>query len=102
MGIVEVLREMLEAARHGAINVRASGSVARGEDGPNSDAGFLVDLEPGRTVIDQAGLCFDLRRLLRRRVDVVTENLRPPRARARTQACPVAVSAAWTGPGAGA
>ena len=34
------------AERHGARNIRVFGSVARGEDGPDSDLDFLVDLEP--------------------------------------------------------
>ncbi len=66
------------AARRGARNVRLFGSVARGEAGPNSDLDFLVDLEPGRSLLDLGGLLMDLQRLLDRRVDVVTEaGLRP-------------------------
>jgi uncharacterized protein len=37
------------AARHGARNVRAFGSVARGEAGPDGDVDILVDIEPGRS-----------------------------------------------------
>jgi hypothetical protein len=35
------------ASRHGASNVRVSGSVARGEDTSESDSDLLVDLAPG-------------------------------------------------------
>lgn len=66
----EILRV---AARHGAHNVRVFGSVARGEAGEGSDVDLLVDLEPGRTGLDQAGLMLDLEELLGCRVDVVTE-----------------------------
>lgn len=61
------------AAKHGARNVRVFGSVARGEARPDSDVDFLVDLDAGRTLLDLGGLLMDLRRLLDRSVDVVTE-----------------------------
>ena len=61
------------AAQHGAHNVRVFGSVARGEAGPESDIDFLVELEPGRSLLDHAALLLDLERLLGRKVDVATE-----------------------------
>jgi predicted nucleotidyltransferase len=61
------------AARHGARNVRVFGSVSRGEEGPESDIDLLVDLEPGRSLMDLGGLLMDLEELLGRKVDVVTE-----------------------------
>jgi predicted nucleotidyltransferase len=61
------------AAKHGAHNVRVFGSVARGEAGENSDIDLLVELEEGRSLLDQAGLVLDLEELLGRKVDVVTE-----------------------------
>lgn len=66
----EILRV---AAQHGAYNIRVFGSVARGEAGEGSDIDFLVELEPGRSGLDQAELALDLEELLGRRVDVVTE-----------------------------
>ncbi len=66
----EILRV---AAQHGAHNIRVFGSVARGEAGEESDVDLLVDLEPGRSGLDQAGLILDLEELLGRPVDVVTE-----------------------------
>jgi predicted nucleotidyltransferase len=62
------------AARHGAINVRIFGSVARGEAGLESDVDVLVDLEPGRSLFDLGGLLMDLQDILGLKVDVVTEN----------------------------
>jgi predicted nucleotidyltransferase len=62
------------AAMHGAHNVRVFGSVARGEAGDASDIDFLVDWEPRRTLIDLCGLLSDLRELLGREVDVVSED----------------------------
>jgi uncharacterized protein len=61
------------AARHGALNVRIFGSVARGEAGDQSDVDVLVDMVPGRSLFDLGGLLMDLQELLGRRVDVVTE-----------------------------
>ncbi len=59
------------ARRYGARNVRVFGSVARGDAGANSDVDFLVDLEPGRSLLDHVSLIQDLEDLLGRKVDVV-------------------------------
>jgi predicted nucleotidyltransferase/predicted RNase H-like HicB family nuclease len=65
--------EILEAAaRRGASNVSVFGSTARGDSDDRSDVDFLVDLEPGRSLLDLAGLLGDLRELLGCDVDVVT------------------------------
>lgn len=61
------------AAKHGASNVRLFGSVARGEAGPKSDVDILIDLESGRSLLDQIALGQDLEDLLGCKVDVVTE-----------------------------
>ncbi|MEO8084689.1 MAG: nucleotidyltransferase family protein [Ardenticatenales bacterium] len=62
------------ATSHGAHHVRVFGSVARGEAGDASDIDFLVDWEPKRTLIDVCDLISDLRELLGREVDVVSED----------------------------
>jgi hypothetical protein len=69
------------AATHGARNIRVFGSVARGEADEQSDVDFLVDLEPGRSLLDLGGLLMDMQDLLGRRVDVVTEKGLRPRIR---------------------
>jgi predicted nucleotidyltransferase len=74
----QLLREKREeilatAARHGARDVRVFGSVARGKARPDSDVDFLVTMEPGRSLLDLGALLMDLRDLLGREVDVVTE-----------------------------
>ena len=79
------------ARRRGARDVRVFGSVARGEERPDSDVDLLVTLEPGRTLLDLARLELELEDLLGRPVDVVTaEGLREPvRAAALREAVPV-------------
>ena len=59
------------ATQHGAKNVRIFGSVARGDAGPNSDVDFLVEMEPGRSLLDMGGLLMDLQDLLGCQVDIV-------------------------------
>ena len=61
------------AAAHGARNVRVFGSHSRGAESEKSDFDLLVDLEPGRSLLDQVGLKQDLEELLGRNVDVVVE-----------------------------
>jgi uncharacterized protein len=61
------------AKRYGVTELRLFGSVARGEDTPESDIDFLVDMEPGRSLFDLGGLLVDLENLLGCKVDVMTE-----------------------------
>lgn len=58
------------AAKYGASNIRVFGSVARGEEHPDSDVDFLVEIEPGKSLLDQIALMQDLEELLGRKVDV--------------------------------
>lgn len=63
--------EILEIAnRYGAYDIHVFGSVARGEDKPDSDIDFLVKFESGRSLRDEVGLIQDLEALLGRKVDV--------------------------------
>ena len=71
------------ARRRGAVRLRIFGSVARGTDDEKSDVDFLVDLEPGRSLLDLGGLGMALQELLGTKVDVVTPNGLKPRIRAR-------------------
>jgi predicted nucleotidyltransferase len=96
MGIDAILKEKREeilriAARHGAHNVRVFGSVARGDARPDSDIDFLVEMEPGRSLMDVGELKMDLEDLLGRRVDVARPRaLRPPlRNRVFSEAVPL-------------
>jgi predicted nucleotidyltransferase len=61
------------AARHGAHNLRVFGSAARGEANESSDLDLLVAWEPGRSLLDHAGLVQDLQQFLGIKVHVGTE-----------------------------
>jgi predicted nucleotidyltransferase len=100
LGSVVVTLDMLRGEKadilrlaevHGCRNVRVFGSVATGENRPDSDVDFLVDVEPGRTLFDLAGLLGDLRELLGRNVDLVESRSIHPFIRARVLAEAVAL-----------
>jgi predicted nucleotidyltransferase len=79
------------AARHGARNLRVFGSVARGSADATSDVDLVVDLKPGRSLLDLGALLLDLEEELGCRVDLVTEaGLRPGlRQRVLAEAMPL-------------
>jgi len=63
------------AERYGARHIRVFGSVARGEEGPDSDVDFLVDFSRGYDLFAQRlPLTEDLSDLLQRHVEVVPEH----------------------------
>ena len=59
--------------KYGARRIRLFGSITRGDERPDSDFDFLVELEAGRSLLDLGGMQMDLQELLGRKVDVVTE-----------------------------
>jgi predicted nucleotidyltransferase len=59
------------AARHGVSNLRLFGSVARGEERPDSDIDLLVDLAEDRGFGDYLALVEELEEMFGRRVDVL-------------------------------
>ena len=63
--------------------MRVFGSVARGEADDQSDIDLLVEMEPGRSLLDLGGLLIDLQDLLGRKVDVATEKGLRERVRER-------------------
>jgi len=67
------------ALAYGAQGIELFGSVARGEDRPESDIDFLVELRPGRSLLDLIGLENDLTDLFGRKVDVATRRSLKPR-----------------------
>jgi predicted nucleotidyltransferase len=79
MTVAELLHEKRNeilriAERHGARNVRVFGSAARGETTEESDVDLLVEAGDETSPWFPAGLVDELRGLLGRPVDVVTED----------------------------
>jgi predicted nucleotidyltransferase len=78
------------AAARGAYNILVFGSVARDEARADSDVDFLVEMEPGRTVLDLSELILDVEEALGRSVDVVEIRRPSPLAdRIRQEAIPL-------------
>jgi hypothetical protein len=75
---------LLEAARrHGIRRVRLFGSVARRNDRAASDIDLLVDLGPGRTLVDAIGFQQEAAEILGVPVDVATSTILKPDVRRR-------------------
>lgn len=77
-------RDLINLARQfGATNVRVFGSYACGSATAESDLDLLVDLEPGRDLLDLVGLKQELEARLGIRVDVLTTRGLSPHLRSR-------------------
>ena len=76
-------RVLAIAAARGASNVRVFGSAARRTDREGSDLDLLVDLEPGSSLLDIAGLQIDIEEALGIKVDLCTETELHPRLKER-------------------
>lgn len=75
------------AAQCGASRLRVFGSVARGEEQPDSDVDFLVEFPRGYDLITQRmALAQGLGDLLHRNVDLVPEHELSPHIRAQVLA----------------
>jgi uncharacterized protein len=88
LGIRDLLTDKREdilrlAKMRKAYNVRIFGSVARNEATEHSDVDFLVTFEPDYTLWDHIGLMQDLAELLKRDVDVSTDDSLKERIRER-------------------
>lgn len=72
--LVEAHREEIKAivARHGGRSVAIFGSVARGEENPDSDIDFLVELSPDARPIKILSIGAELEDTLGVKVDVGT------------------------------
>lgn len=71
------------ARKHGAIEIRVFGSVARGDDSEESDIDFLVELEEGRSLLDLGGMLMELREELEVDVDLTTTSSLPDEVKER-------------------
>jgi hypothetical protein len=73
------------ATGHGATNVRVFGSVARGEDGPNSDVDLVMDVAPRTGLFELGALRRELTTILGVRVDVAPSDSLRPRVQAEVE-----------------
>ena len=71
------------AERRGLRKVRVFGSMARGDDGPNSDMDLLVDAPPRTLALALCGFAIDDEELLDKSADVLTEGFLYPAMRER-------------------
>ncbi len=85
-------RALVDAVRTaGASNLRVFGSVARGEDGPDSDVDLLVDLPEETSLFAVLALEGTLERILKVKVDLAPVTSLKPRVRAEALADAVAL-----------
>lgn len=75
-GVVRTLAQV-----HGARSAELFGSAARGDETPESDIDLMVELEPGRSLLDLIALANDLEEAFGRKVDVVEKSSAKPRVR---------------------
>jgi predicted nucleotidyltransferase len=80
MTLIDTLRLQKDAinalaARYGARRIRVFGSVARGEERPDSDVDFLVDYPPGYDLfLQRMPLAEALEGVTGRRIDLLPEH----------------------------
>jgi predicted nucleotidyltransferase/DNA-binding XRE family transcriptional regulator len=80
------IRLLAAAKRRGVRNVRVFGSLVRGEEHADSDVDLLVDLQPGRTLLDLAAFRREASGILGVKVDVATPDMLKERVRAEIEA----------------
>lgn len=61
------------AKQYGATNLRVFGSFVHGDATPKSDIDLLVEMEPGRDLLDLIGFSQDLEEKFGRKFDVLTD-----------------------------
>ena len=73
----DLIRSLARA--HGAQSVALFGSAARGEEHPGSDLDFMVELAPGRSLLDLISLGTDWQAALGRREETFSAGGMKPR-----------------------
>jgi uncharacterized protein len=69
------------ARRHGVGNIRVFGSIVRGTEGPESDIDLVVELQPGRTLLDLIAFRREAEEIVGFPVDVATPDMLKERIR---------------------
>jgi predicted nucleotidyltransferase len=65
------------AEKYGILKIQVFGSSARGEDRPESDVDFLLDMKQGVSLMRIAGFAYEAEKLLGVRVDVFPTSILP-------------------------
>jgi uncharacterized protein len=78
-------QDLVAAAAHGVSNLRVFGSVARGEDRPDSDVDLLADFPPELSLFGLSRLEADLEAILGTRVDLIPAADLKPGVRERVE-----------------
>jgi uncharacterized protein len=79
-------RELVAAAAaHDVANLRVFGSVARGQDGPDSDVDLLADFPPGMGLLGLGRLADELEAIVGAHVDLVPAGDLKPDVRQRAE-----------------
>src|SRR5450759_3204853 len=78
-------RVVAAAAAHGVSDLRVVGSVARGQDRPDSDVDLIVDLPAGMGLFGLGRVQAELEAILGTRVDLVPAQDLKPSVRARVE-----------------
>lgn len=81
--LVEAHRDEIKAivARHNGLSIALFGSVARGDERPDSDVDFLVEMAPEARPFEVLAIGADLEEALGVKVDVGTAGSLRPRVR---------------------
>jgi predicted nucleotidyltransferase len=78
-------RLVAAAAAHGITGLQVFGSVARGDDRPNSDVDLLADLPPGLSLFGLGRVEAELEDIVRARVDLAPAGSLKPHVRKRVE-----------------
>jgi len=73
----------MAAQKYGVRDLRVFGSIARGDDTTGSDVDLLVELDPGRTLLDLIGFQQEAKEILGVDVDVAAPRLMKKHVRVR-------------------
>lgn len=68
--IIKIIKPIL--LKHGVTKAELFGSLARGDNGPDSDVDVLVQMPPDSSLFDKGRLYLDLKDYLKKEIDLVS------------------------------